>query len=401
MAQIEKRNKSYRIKVSCGYDTNGKQVTQSMTWKPDEGMTERQIEKELNRQVVLFEEACLKGNIVTTVKFEDFARQWFEEYADRCLKAQTVRGYHYLEPRIYKAIGHLRLDKITPRHIQKFINELSEEKRNDALGEKGRKLSPKTVKLHLSLVSTIYDYAIKMQMVQSNPCKNVQLPSPEKKERDIYTLEEAQHILELFEQEEENNFKYVVFFMIALYTGFRRGELLGLEWKDINWDSNIITISRTSAWTKEKGTYTDTPKTEASMRSLQIPNELAEIIKKYKAWQEDYKASIGDQWIENDRLFTQWNGKPMNATAPYNFLQAFCKRHDLRFCSIHSFRHLNAALLITNGVDLKTVQTCLGHSEASTTMSVYLHTFQEAQAKAMGAVAEAISFKPAERKNPA
>lgn len=68
------------------------------------------------------------------------------------MKAQTIRGYHYLEPRIYKAIGHLRIDKITSRHVQKFINELSEGNRKDALGAKGQKLSAKTVKLHLSLI---------------------------------------------------------------------------------------------------------------------------------------------------------------------------------------------------------------------------------------------------------
>ena len=82
MANIQKRGNSYRIKVSCGYDTHGKQVIQSMTWKPDEKMTEKQIEKELNRQAVLFEEACMKGNVVATIKFEDFARQWFKEYAE-------------------------------------------------------------------------------------------------------------------------------------------------------------------------------------------------------------------------------------------------------------------------------------------------------------------------------
>ena len=396
MAAIQRRGNSFRIKVSCGYDTHGKQVVQSMTWKPDEGMTEKQIEKEVQRQAVLFEEACLKGNIVSVVKFEEFSRQWFSEYAEKRLKAQTIRGYHYLEPRIYKAIGHLRIDKMTPRHVQKFINELSEEERKDALGAKGQKLSAKTVKLHLSLISTVFDYAIKMQMIQTNPCKSVTLPSPDKKERNIYTLEEAQHILELFETEDENNFKYVVFFTMALYTGFRRGELLGLEWSDFGWDNNIVTISRTSNWTKEKGVYTDTPKTASSMRSLKIPNELATLIKRYKLWQDNYKASIGNKWIESNRLFTQWDGKPMDPSAPYYYFQAFCKRNNLRFCNIHSFRHLNAALLITSGVDVKTVQTCLGHSEAGTTMSIYLHTFQAAQARAMDAVAEAIRLKPEE-----
>lgn len=93
MANIKKRGNTYRIKVSCGYDTKGKQVIQSMTWTPDKNMTKRQIEKELRRQSVLFEEACLKGNVVATIKFEDFAQQWFKEYAEIKLKQRTVEAY--------------------------------------------------------------------------------------------------------------------------------------------------------------------------------------------------------------------------------------------------------------------------------------------------------------------
>ncbi len=81
MATIQKRNNSYTIKVSCGYNTQGKQIIQSMTWKPEPGMTEKQITKELNRQAVMFEEECCKGFQHKAVKFEVFCEQWFDEYA--------------------------------------------------------------------------------------------------------------------------------------------------------------------------------------------------------------------------------------------------------------------------------------------------------------------------------
>ena len=391
MANFSKRGDSYRIKVSCGYDVHGKQVIQSKTWKPSEGMTPKQIEKELQRQVVLFEEECLHGNVVATVKFEDFARQWFKEYAELKLKTQTIRGYHYLEPRIYKALGHLRLDKITPRHVQRFINDLT---KSECENCKGRKISAKTVKLHLSLVSTIFEYAIKMQMIKDNPCRAVTLPSPDKKERNIYTIEEVRQILELFKKEPPENLKYVVFFTVALYTGFRRGEILGLEWKDFDWDKQIVTISRNSLWTKERGMYTDTPKTASSIRSLKMQPEIIELLTRYKAWQDSYIAKLGDKWNDTDRLFTTWNGKPMHVTAPAGFLIEFCKKHGLRYCSPHSWRHLNATLMIESGIDVKTVQSCLGHSSPTTTMSCYLHSFQSAQAAAMDAVANAIKLTP-------
>lgn len=78
MATIRKRGKSYQIRVSCGYDTNGNQVEQSMTWRPDPKMTPKQIEKELNRQAVMFEEACANGHTTAAIKFQDFAEQWFK-----------------------------------------------------------------------------------------------------------------------------------------------------------------------------------------------------------------------------------------------------------------------------------------------------------------------------------
>lgn len=390
MANVTKRGNSYRIKVSCGYDVHGKQVIQSKSWKPDEGMSARQIEKELQRQIVLFEDECLQGNVIATIKFEEFAKQWFKEYADKKLKAQTIRGYHYLEPRIYKALGHLRLDKITPRHVQKFVNELCEMKCGN---NSEKKLSSKTVKLHLSLVSTIFDYAIKMQMIKDNPCKNITLPSPDRKERKIYTVEEIKQILELFDSEPIGNFKYVVFFTLALYTGLRRGELLGLEWKDFDWDKGIMTVSRNSLWTKEKGMYTDTPKTESSIRSLKLQPELIDILMRYKDWQNSYIIDLGDKWQVTDRLFTTWNGSPMHVTSPADYLKEFCRRNNIRYCSPHSWRHLNATLMIESGIDVKTVQACLGHSEPTTTMTCYLHSFQSAQAAAMDAVANAIKIK--------
>ena len=177
MATIRKRGKSYQIRVSCGYDTNGNQVEQSMTWRPDPKMTPKQIEKELNRQAVMFEEACSNGHTTSAIKFQEVAEQWFKEYAEIKLKAQTLRCYHNFEKRVYRAIGHMRMDKITTRTIQRFISQLTETKKLTKKGESNEMLSPKTIKNYVSFVSSIFDYAVKQQMVSSNPCRNVTLPT--------------------------------------------------------------------------------------------------------------------------------------------------------------------------------------------------------------------------------
>ena len=127
MATIKKRGDSYLIRVSCGYDINGNHKEQSFTWKPDEGMSKKQIEKELNRQAVMFEEACNHGYKASTVKFQELAEEWFESYAKNTLRSTTYERMLQLKHRVYPAIGHLRIDKITARQLQGFVNSLAKE----------------------------------------------------------------------------------------------------------------------------------------------------------------------------------------------------------------------------------------------------------------------------------
>ena len=168
--------------------------------------------------------------------------------------------------------------------------------------------------------------------------------------------------------------------------------MLGLEWKDIDFETGIVHIQRTSNYTKAKGIYTDTTKTETSVRFIKLPPEVLEILEQFRAEQEKEKDRLGSKWIENDRLFTKWNGMPMNPQTPYGWLKEFCEEHDFPFYGIHQFRHLHASLLIGAGIDPTTVSGILGHSQVSTSLNIYGHMFRENQIKACNAVAEALDF---------
>lgn len=386
MAAIEKRGNSYRIMASCGYNADGTQEKQRMTWKPEPGMTERQIQKELQRQAVLFEEECKKGFATKSIKFESFAKEYFSEFAPGNLRTKTVEGYRCMEKRVYESIGHLKMDKITPMQIQKLVNSIM---KGD---DKHQKLSAKYAKNHLAFISSVFTYAQQMRVVKENPCHAVKISLGERGERDCYTLEEAQQFLDLLFQEP---LFYQAFFTLAIYGGYRRAELCGLEWKDIDFDTGVVSIRRTSMYTKERGIFTDTTKTKSSQRSLKLPPEVIRILRQYKIEQSQQRLQCGDQWIDTDRLFVAWNGKPINPNTPYSWLDRFCKRTGMRRAksAIHSFRHLNASLLITNGVDVKTVSNALGHSQVSTTTNIYAHTFAKVQAEAAEAIAAALPLK--------
>ena len=143
---------------------------------------------------------------------------------------------------------------------------------------------------------------MKLDMIASNPCSRVTLPPLVQKEREIFTIDEASQFLELLQSEE---WPYRMFFTLAVYSGMRKGELLGLEWKDVSFENRTIHICRNSQYTNRKGTYTDTPKTSRSNRVLKMPESVMDMLRQYRDWQSEEFAQIGDQWEDHERVFTQ------------------------------------------------------------------------------------------------
>lgn len=384
MANIRKRGNSYQIRVGVGYKPDGTQISRSMTWTPAQGMSERQIEKELNRQAVIFEEECRSRSAGGMVKFEIFAEEWFSEYAKSNLRNTTFNFLYHQRLRVYRAIGDTSMEKITVRQLQEFINSLSKDGANEV---NGKPLSPKTVRHVLSLVSDIFAYAVRMGIVRENPCVRVVLPKLVRKEKKIYTVEETVRLMELLRKEPV---KYRAFFFLLIYSGCRRGEMLGLEWRDVDFANCLISIRRTSCYTPDRGTYTDTTKTEQSKRTLKLPHEVVDILCELREFQLRQADIFGDKWVETGRLFTKENGEPQHPNTSYHWLEKFCARNGLPFYGLHSFRHLFASLLVSNGVDIVTVSGVLGHSAVSTTSNIYCHMLEDARVRASDTVASAL-----------
>lgn len=386
MANIRKRGNSYQIRVGVGYKPDGTQISRSMTWSPAPGMSERQIEKELNRQAVIFEEECKSRSAGGMVKFEIFAEEWFSEYAKPNLRNTTFNFLYHQRLRVYRAIGDTSMEKITVRQLQEFINSLSKDGANEV---NGKPLSPKTVRHVLSLVSDIFAYAVRMGIARENPCVRVVLPKLVRKEKKIYTVEETVRLMELLRKEPV---KYRAFFYLLIYSGCRRGELLGLEWRDVDFANCLISIRRTSCYTPDRGTYTDTTKTEQSKRTLKLPQEVMDILCELRDFQLRQADIFGDKWVESGRLFTKENGEPQHPNTSYHWLEKFCARNGLPFYGLHSFRHLFASLLVSNGVDIVTVSGVLGHSAVSTTSNIYCHMLEDARVRASDTVASALQL---------
>ena len=129
---------------------------------------------------------------------------------------------------------------------------------------------------------------------------------------------------------------------------------------------------------------------------MKISPYIMEILKDYKLEQDEEALRLGDKWVESDRLFVKWNGEPMNNQTPYGWLKEFCEKNDMPFYGIHSFRHFAASSLISAGLDVTTVSGALGHCNSGTTLNVYSHMFQNAQARVSEAMDKAFAFLPQE-----
>ena len=393
---------SYQFRVSLGYK-DGQQIVKCMTWTPEEGMTQKQIKKEVTRQSVLFEERAnaeyqkelerekeLREQeendteyAKTHTTFKEIAKEWLA-LQEVCggLKNSSLLRMKGCQDRTYDAIGDVLVSKLSYRKVQTFITSLAKKGVNKLTGEG---LSEKTQKHYLTFISDVMRYAKKCGLIENNPCKDITFVKTAKKEKIIYSLEEAKQLLTAIEQKAPADYK--LFYHLLAYCGMRRGEALGLEYKDIDFENSVLTINRTSNYHSGYGTYTDTPKTQSSYRTLYIQPKLMEMIKQVQAEQKERAEKCGDQWHKSDRLFVNWCGKPANPNYPYVWLQKFCEKEGVPFHGLHSFRHFVATQALADGVDVKSVSAMLGHSQTSTTLNIYAHAVQQANEKALNCVA--------------
>ena len=160
-------------------------------------------------------------------------------------------------------------------------------------------------------------YALNCGYISINPCKNITFTKNDKdnREKDFYSLDEAKAVLSVINEKAPTDYK--LFFNLLANNGMRRGEALGLEYKDIDFANSVLSIERTSNYRSGYGVYTDTPKTDSGYRSLYIPPIIIELIKQLREEQQIQAKRLGDLWVDTDRLFVTRCGKPMHPNTPY------------------------------------------------------------------------------------
>ncbi|MFA6736711.1 MAG: tyrosine-type recombinase/integrase [Saccharofermentanales bacterium] len=396
---------SYLIRVSAGYNIQGKQIKKSKIYKPSANMSEKQIERELEKQVILLEEKVKQGYCVDgNIKFADYAEKFMQtkEMSPKCRER-----YNDLLKRINIAIGHIRIEKLQPIHLQEFYKDL----RSVISKRTKQALTDKTILHHHRLISSVLAQATKEQLIPRNIASRDYMDAPKltKKEPLFLNDIQARNLVSLLLKEEDIRIKTSI--MLLLYSGMRRGELCGLEWKDIDFINNIIEIRRTSQYISGQGIITKDPKNQSSRRALKLPKEILLMLKEYKQWQIQERLKNSYDWhnninikviegnsfsiktIKNDRIFTTDDGNQISPDTINFWLEKFREKHNLQAFTPHSLRHTNITLQIASGVSLRTIASRAGHSQTSTTSNIYAHAIQTADELASQALDDILTPK--------
>ncbi len=441
MATWQKRGKSYLIRVSNGMDEHGNRSRKTMTWTPPPGMSAREIKKELNRQVVKFEEAVDTGEVGNlTITFDEFTEIWIRDYAKTQLKATTRQNYmRMINDRILPALGPMRLCKIMPQHLLAFYRSLQEPgNKNKSYYQadpslkqylKSHKITHEAVAKASGLSCTTVHNALRGKHVYGATMeaimKALELPPerffhrvdepaavsgstvlyyhhllqslfttavqwqiiesnpcsrvkpPRRNRAEAIWLDDAEAI-QLLECLNSAEPVYKTLFTLYIFTGMRRGEALGLKWTDINFQKQLIDINKELVYVHKVGVKLDTPKNDSSRRVIKVPRPVIDLLEDWRETQALNKATYGDMYEDSDFIFTNKVGRYLHPDTVSSWFSRFVKAHDLPPIHLHSLRHTNASIMIAKGVDLKTVSKRLGHADLQTTIMIYTHQIKTA-----------------------
>ena len=433
---IRKPNGSYQIRVFMGKDNAGKQVFKSTTYHP-EAKTPVKAKKEAEAFAAKYEKQVRSGRLFDSrITFQKFAEDvWMPQWATKFLTESEQEHYLWdLTKNVFPHIGTLEITKVTPALCQDLLDKRS-------VGH-----AQKTTKRTFTALNSVMTFAYKMSVIQENPCTRCTLPRIKNDPADIHLLDPEQ-VKRLF-QFLDGEYKQIVsehrcvrdgkecqitkyersyttstmdrvMFRLLIETGIRRGELLALCWSDVDLESGLLNIGKAVAKTKKDGLIVKTPKTTAGFRTIAIPQDCVELLRKWKAEEMSLRMNLGTGWngptLPQDMyLFIRSDGSRMGLSTPHEKWEKVLRIYNesieaeaaekttvkerdsvlslkLPEIRLHDLRHTSASILIGNGVDVVETAHRLGHSDPGVTMRVYAHYLPQKDREAAKVLENAFS----------
>jgi integrase len=460
MAWVESRGKGYRLVARIENDPSGKTPKRHLNVVMDErllSLSPKQLKKELQQMADRFENEINSSNVyeVHKLTIKDLAKIWMEDYVIPNLQRKTVFEYESYLRRILGSLGHLKITELRPKMITDFYKMLSTDgirrdtkyilkcdyideckkhrteilentgihaetmlniiKGNtttfqvadkisrcvgltinnlfDSAGGKGG-LDAKTIRHHHRVLTAMFNKCIKWQLINSNPAIHAEVPFVEQKEAKVYNIKQAIQMFSLLANEP---LKYQAAVYVALFGGLRLGEIVGLDWDSLDFESKTVSVIKSRQYISKQGSFDKLPKTRRSVRKLTLSDDAMYILEEHKKDQDKERKKLGDQWVESGKIFTQSNGTPMFPTAPSSWFAKWLKRVGLPKITFHELRHTHASILIHKKVDIASIAKRLGHTNIKTTLSIYAHAFEEADSEIANLLDDVLSPRPEQK----
>ncbi|MDU6986443.1 MAG: tyrosine-type recombinase/integrase [Terrisporobacter othiniensis] len=361
----------WRARIMIGYGEDGKPIRKEFY-----GKTQKEAKEKL--------EQFKKQYFLDHVQIDDktTVEEWFYtyifEYKQNKIKPSSFERYEgiYRNYILGSSLGATKLCKLNVTTIQKYYNTLLE-----------NNTPPATIRAINQHLKPCLGEAEKQDYINKNYAKLVELPKIKKDEKlEILTLQQQKDFLIAIE-----GHKLQTLFLVALGTGLRLGEILGLKWSDIDFNNSNLSVKRSlkrvsfinKDLTKEYKVIEQEPKTSNSYRTVPIPKDVLSKLKEHKKSQNGQILKAGEMYKNNNYVFCNELGYPLDSKKPTRNLQSVLKKIDIEPIKFHGLRKTYATRLFEANVAPKTVQSLMGHSDITITMNIYTQVMQEVKNEAV------------------
>ena len=294
--------------------------------------------------------------------YKEWLSNWLENYVEPSAKQRTYTHYkEIVEQHIISQLGELNLVEITPYVIQCYVTELL--KHGNLRSGKG--LSANSVNSIISVIQSTLKTAYSIGIINEYVGDKIKRPRASEKKVECFSMNEQKKIEHYMLREENTRFFGI---LLCLYTGLRIGELLALEWSDIDMRKGELRVNKTCYYGKDKNglfcRITDIPKTQSSIRTIPIPRQLLPHLMDVK------KKSRSTYIVSN-------GSTPVSIRSYQRSFASLLKRLNIQHRGFHSLRHTFATRALECGMDVKTLSEILGHKNPTVTLNRYVHSLME------------------------
>lgn len=383
----KRKDGRWMAKVTIGWDPETQKTKQQYFY----GKTQEEVKEKL-REVINSKQ---NGTYTepTKITFGEWLETWLKEYAKPSVRPTTYDFYEYLiRVHIKPEFEKIQLKNLQPEHLQKFYNKKRQEKKKNRDGI----LSAKTVRYMQIVVNLALKKAVECWKIPRNPNDSIEIIKTKQAKVNYLTPGQIAKFLHDICYDE-----WYPAFLTELGTGMRLGELAALKWRNVDLDNGIIhvkeAVSRVNTY-GEEGTAKTTliiqpPKSEKGIRSIPIPDDIIQELKKLKTQQKTLKRwttkvysemnpEDQEEAINNSFVFIWPDGRMVDPNFLSKHFLKLAREKGISEVHFHSLRHSYASLLLANGEEMKIIQENLGHSNLQTTSEIYTHVLDELKVKA-------------------